>query len=168
MIKSSFNFQLDSSNSLLNRRRKKRQILLFFILLLGMFGYLAVSQGHQQLTLTLPVPIEQEAMFKSIELPDLGSSQLLQIHSALEQEVQHLLQQEFIDPLTKYIEENRWNEVRAEHVATIRAERDRRCAKVAEFYQTQKPTPLIVKQLKKGYQYSCPEVVAQFAQNLGK
>jgi TPR repeat protein len=80
-----------------------------------------------------------------------------------ELEVQKLLRQKQIDPLTKYIEIHQNNKNQFDNVQMVRIERDKRCAQIAKRYQKMEKTAENLNQLREGYNYSCPRVVSDFA-----
>ncbi|MDY6993087.1 MAG: hypothetical protein SVR94_10860 [Pseudomonadota bacterium] len=81
-----------------------------------------------------------------------------------EQEIQSLFKQKYIDPLTEYIEYYEFDDQRAPFVEQVLVERDKRCSEIEQRYQAQKHNDQTGLQLKKGYNYSCPEVVERLSQ----
>jgi hypothetical protein len=81
----------------------------------------------------------------------------------LELEIDMLFNQEYIDPLTDYIETYRKDETRSAYVQQVLMEREARCATVEQRYQHKKQDKATLAKLESGYNYSCPQVVAQFA-----
>lgn len=84
-------------------------------------------------------------------------------HGALGEEVQALFAQQYIDPLTSYLEEHKGDTARAKELAAIRQERDKRCNAIAQSYSKRDRTEDNLATIRKGYQYSCPRVVDEFA-----
>jgi len=80
-----------------------------------------------------------------------------------QEEVQALFDQRYIDPLTRYLEKYAKDPARADHLAQVRTERDRRCGEVAERYAARAATGANLDRLERGYRYSCPQLVKEFA-----
>jgi hypothetical protein len=89
-----------------------------------------------------------------------------QEHQKWEQELQKLFAQSYIDPFTNYIIKYQWDKKRASYVERARMERQRRCENIEKIFQKKPQNYKTLVQLTKGYNYSCPEVVTQFAQIL--
>lgn len=85
---------------------------------------------------------------------------------AYDREVQQLFAQPWIDPLTRYLEQYRSDESRAEHLQRVLRERDARCAAIAERYAQRPLTASTLEQYRVGYRYSCPRQVQAFAARL--
>ncbi|OQW95307.1 MAG: hypothetical protein BWK79_02905 [Beggiatoa sp. IS2] len=86
-----------------------------------------------------------------------------QLNESRRLEVQALLHQKYIDPLTKYVEIYQNDKSRFDHVQTVRIERDKRCLQIAKRYAVMEKTAINLAQLREGYNYSCPRVVSDFA-----
>ncbi len=98
--------------------------------------------------------VEEASPAPSVPAQQNGSS---------EQEIRALLKQPYIDPLTNYIHKYHNVSSKAGQVKKAKAERDKRCRKVADKAQKKKKNYNTLANLKKGYNYSCPQVVANFA-----
>ncbi|MEC7815883.1 MAG: tetratricopeptide repeat protein [Pseudomonadota bacterium] len=78
------------------------------------------------------------------------------------QEQQALFDQRYIDPLTHYLIEHAGDPDRADVLARVRQERDRRCGVIAEQFQKEPATDQTLARYNAGYAYSCPRQVAAF------
>lgn len=78
-------------------------------------------------------------------------------------EVDKLLAQPYIDPLTDFITAHATDPEQGEAVARLKAERLKRCDEVAKRYETRDTTRIWLNRLRQGYGYSCPDVVEAFA-----
>lgn len=78
-------------------------------------------------------------------------------------EVQALFEQEYIDPLTLYLQRHAQDPDYATFTELVRAERSDRCGVVAARYATQEPNADTLQRLKRGYALSCPAVIDAFA-----
>jgi TPR repeat protein len=85
---------------------------------------------------------------------------------AAQREVNELLEQTNIDPLTRYLD--RHGQVRSATTDRIRTERDKRCAAIADSYATRDKTVANLEKLENGYRYSCPAVVQTFADQVNR
>ena len=83
-----------------------------------------------------------------------------------EQELQKLLAQSYIDPLTAYIDKYQGDKKRSPYVKRARTERKRRCENIEQSFQQKPKNYWTLAKLTKGYNYSCPKVVNRFAQSL--
>lgn len=81
----------------------------------------------------------------------------------LQQEVDQLFAQPYIDPLTLYIEEHSADDRRSRQLALVARERDERCAVVARTYAGRDATRDNLSRMQRGYLMSCPEDVQDFA-----
>lgn len=81
-------------------------------------------------------------------------------------EIRSLLEQQFIDPITHYIEENRSHPTKSSYISQLEAERQRRCREVADWYAQKPRTMATLNRLTTGYSYSCPQVVGSYSMNL--
>lgn len=77
-------------------------------------------------------------------------------------EVNALLAQKYIDPLSDYIDKHAQDPAMLDYVQKISAERQRRCADVALLYQKREKDEATLAKLQTGYQRSCPTVVSDF------
>lgn len=84
----------------------------------------------------------------------------------LDEEVERLLDQPRIDPLTQFLQQHAGRHADNPHYHRIQQERDSRCRAIGTRYARQAPTPENLQRLRSGYQYSCPEQVAAFAQRV--
>ncbi|WP_154660751.1 tetratricopeptide repeat protein [Marinobacter nanhaiticus] len=82
---------------------------------------------------------------------------------ARDAEVQTLFDQSYIDPLTKYLKQHDGDASRAEQLAQVRDERERRCSVIAKRYAARPLTREQVARYRAGYSLSCPEDVEAFA-----
>ncbi|EXJ12233.1 tetratricopeptide repeat protein [Nitrincola nitratireducens] len=81
-------------------------------------------------------------------------------------EINQLFAQPYIDPLTQYLERNRHRKELRSELNSVRAERDRRCAAIAERFNNQALTQANLNRYRAGYLYSCPNDVNAYAQRL--
>lgn len=81
-------------------------------------------------------------------------------------EVEALLAQPYIDPLTDYINQHNDDEDRAEPLRQISAARKIRCQEIANKYATRPLTQESLNRYQAGYNYSCPKQVEAFALRL--
>jgi len=88
------------------------------------------------------------------------------IHTFFQRELQTLLDQSFIDPLTHYILQYQGDKDRAWYVQLAKTERENRCAKIEQNFQRRPKKCKYLAWLKRGYNFSCPQVVVKFAQNI--
>lgn len=100
-------------------------------------------------------------------LPDhTPSSPTSQADSPLHQEVELLLDQPLIDPLTQFLERHASLPARDPDYQRILRERDSRCRAIGTRYARRAPSIDNLRTLRSGYQYSCPEQVAAFARQV--
>ncbi len=69
---------------------------------------------------------------------------------SLVEEVQALFDQKYIDPLTRYLDEHAKDPSRAENLARVWKERDRRCGEIAERYGAGSATTANLDKLERG------------------
>ncbi len=81
-------------------------------------------------------------------------------------EVEALFNQQYIDPLTKYLNAHANDADYAPYVSLVREERQQRCSVIADRYAVQAPSQDALQRLKGGYNFSCPDVVNAFAQRV--
>ncbi|EDN70994.1 hypothetical protein BGP_2997 [Beggiatoa sp. PS] len=89
-----------------------------------------------------------------------------ELQKFLEQELDELLAQKYIDPLTNYIRQHQKDNLRKSYVQQVIKERNRRCAETEKRFQKQPKNARTLVKLTKGYNYSCPDVITQFAQRI--
>ena len=83
--------------------------------------------------------------------------------SQREAEVDALFAQPYIDPLTRYLEEHEDDSRFASYLDRVAAERDRRCAEIAQQYRSRAATTENLNRYRRGYLFSCPDDVSAFA-----
>lgn len=96
-------------------------------------------------------------------LVDFASSLGRQDQQHFQAEVDALIGQPLIDPLTRYLEEHAGDDARADYLARLASERDSRCQAIAKRHAGEAPTPQNLQRLQRGYLYSCPGEVKAFA-----
>lgn len=84
---------------------------------------------------------------------------------SLSNEVEELLDQPLIDPLTRFLQEHA-AQADTTSYQRIARERDSRCRAIGTRYEDRAATAQNLQILRNGYQYSCPEQVETFAQRL--
>ncbi len=166
-MKSSCHFSLERNRSyyITTRRKNSRGVLFLLILSLALLVYFAIPKVINSAPIAEFEPT-QEQIIKVLPLPQLAKIKMAQHQTESEQEIQHLLNQPYLDPLTKYIEKHRLNKAKAPYVKKIKAERDRRCNDIDQRYRNMKKSYATFMKLKKGYGYSCPLVISGFADRL--
>ncbi len=88
------------------------------------------------------------------------------IYPLFERELQSLLDQAFIDPFTQYILQYQEDKNRAWFVQQAKTEREKRCANIEQNFQRRPKNCATLAWLKRGYNYSCPQVVVKFVENI--
>lgn len=83
--------------------------------------------------------------------------------ASLEEEVEQLFAQPYIDPLTLYLDEHSTDDRRASQWVLVAQERDKRCAAIARIYADREASPANLQRMQAGYLMSCPEDVQEFA-----
>lgn len=78
-------------------------------------------------------------------------------------EVEALFAQQYIDPLTRYLDAHADDADYADYLPLVREERDSRCQAIGQRYQAQQATRANLQRLRAGYQFSCPQQVSDFA-----
>jgi len=81
-------------------------------------------------------------------------------------EVEALFNQQYIDPLTRYLNAHAGDAAYAPYLSLVREERQQRCSVIADRYAVQAPSQDALRRLKGGYNLSCPDVVSAFAQRV--
>ncbi|BES73900.1 hypothetical protein RE428_49180 (plasmid) [Marinobacter nanhaiticus D15-8W] len=84
----------------------------------------------------------------------------------LDEEIESLFDQPYIDPLTAYLHRHADDPARAALLKQVRRERERRCAAVARRYNTDKISETGLALFRRGYSYSCPQHVAAYEAKL--
>jgi hypothetical protein len=88
------------------------------------------------------------------------------IHPLFERELQTLFDQVYIDPLTEYILKYQGDKNRARYIERAKIERTNRCAEIEKKFLQRGKNCKHLAWLKRGYNFSCPEVVVRFGRNL--
>ena len=88
------------------------------------------------------------------------------IYPLFERELQSLLDQAFIDPFSQYILQYQGDKNRAWFVQQAKTEREKRCANIEQNFQRRPKNCATLAWLKRGYNYSCPQVVVKFVENI--
>jgi hypothetical protein len=83
-----------------------------------------------------------------------------------QREQQALFTQPYIDPLTEYLVEHRDDRSRASVLQQVEQERDVRCEAIAGEYANAPATEAMLRRYEAGYNYSCPDQVAAFAERV--
>lgn len=78
-------------------------------------------------------------------------------------EVEALFAQQYIDPLTRYLNAHSDDADYTDYLPLVQEERDSRCQAIGQRYQAQQPTAANLQRLRAGYQFSCPQQVTAFA-----
>lgn len=81
----------------------------------------------------------------------------------LEEEIDALFAQPYIDPLTAYLDEHSADDRRARLLLLVAQERDNRCAAIAQIYAGREASRANLQRMQRGYLVSCPEDVQEFA-----
>lgn len=97
---------------------------------------------------------------------DAPGNGLSQIRETSEQEREALLDQPYIDPLTNYLRKHQNDTTPPSILSDVRRERDARCDAIARDYQTRAATEDNLQNYRAGYDYSCPQDVAAFAERV--
>ncbi len=83
-----------------------------------------------------------------------------------EKELQALLAQPWIDPLTDYIKQHQGDAARKSVLVRLLTERERRCHQVDQRYAQGDKTADALSRYRAGYGYSCPQQVQAFAEQV--
>ncbi|UAW99377.1 sel1 repeat family protein [Halopseudomonas nanhaiensis] len=103
---------------------------------------------------------------KREQLAELANDLKSDSPTARRNEVNSLMSQPRIDPLTAYLR-NYANDPRySRERALIRAERDKRCDAVGDRYSERAPTQANLERFRRGYRLSCPTQIAAFARRV--
>ncbi len=122
---------------------------------------LSLTACNQLLTQPKPTPAPTpEITATAVSEPETLS------RSALTREVKLLFAQPYIDPLTRYLAEHKNDKNRASVLPTVLKERDQRCQEIAKRYESRDKTKANLSRLTRGYNFSCPKVVSNFAQQV--
>lgn len=81
----------------------------------------------------------------------------------LQEEIDQLFAQPYIDPLTVYLDEHSADDRRARELVLVAQEREQRCAAIAQIYAGREATQANLQRFHRGYLMSCPEDVQEFA-----
>ena len=81
----------------------------------------------------------------------------------IQNEVTELLTQAYIDPITRFIFLHEQDKTYQTALKRLEQEKIKRCQQVAVRYKTSKKTQKQLDKLSKGYQFSCPDLVFDFA-----
>ncbi len=81
-------------------------------------------------------------------------------------DVQRLLAQKNIDPITRYIEAHSSDTDHPQVIKQLRDEREKRCRQIAKVYAEREKNMNNLNRLQQAYQYSCPQLVANFARTV--
>jgi TPR repeat protein len=81
----------------------------------------------------------------------------------LQEEIDELFAQPYIDPLTLYLEEHSADERRAGQLPLVAQERDKRCAVIAQIYAGREASQANLNRMQRAYLVSCPQDVRDFA-----
>lgn len=81
----------------------------------------------------------------------------------LQEEIEQLFAQPYIDPLTLYLDEHAADDRRASQLGLVAQERDKRCAAIARIYAGREPSQANLQRMQRGYLMSCPAAVQDFA-----
>ena len=88
--------------------------------------------------------------------------------SPLQNEVERLLDQPYIDPLTRFLQQHAAQHGDDPSYQRLARERDSRCRAIGTRYARQSPTADNLRSLRNGYQFSCPEQVQDFARRVAE
>lgn len=135
-------------------------LILPLLLVLFLNGCATAPPSQTQEPAAVSVPEEE----KAAPPPPLSH----EAEVPLKQEIDALLQQKYIDPLTRFIQRYAGNDMPEvkKQVARLRLEREKRCGEVARIYEGRPKTVAMLKRLSAGYTLSCPRVVEEFAQQI--
>ena len=162
-MKNSFYFNSPS----MTKSRNSTRLVFLLILLLILISYIAIPQVINSAPIAA-VENSTTQVVKVIPLPDLNKIKMAQQQVESEQEVAHLLHQQYLDPLAKYIDINRLNEAKTSYVEKVKMELTQRCNEVENRYQSMKIDRVTLRNLKQGYGYACPAVVERLTKTLSK
>lgn len=81
-------------------------------------------------------------------------------------EFERLLSQKYIDPLTDYISNHRNEPPKLKYVQRLKLEKQKRCEKIRRLFQKKDRENRVLVRLERGYRYSCPIVVKEFAEQV--
>lgn len=97
-------------------------------------------------------------------LPDsLRLGKTSSLDDELKDDIERLLDQPLIDPLTRFLEQHASSHANTPYYQRIARERDSRCRAIGTRYARQAPTEETLRSLRSGYEYSCPAQVEAFA-----
>ena len=149
----------------MTRKRKNARVIILLIFTVILVSYFAIPQVLNSAPITYFEPPPGQTI-KVIPLPDLNKITMVQQQAESEQKVAHLLHQEYLDPLAKYLETNRFDETKARYVKKIEMELEQRCGEIEKRYQSMRKDQVSLRSLKKNYGYACPTVVDRLLKKL--
>ena len=118
---------------------------------------------------TLPLLLLMCCMAGCAVLPEpLRPAAWQRTDSALQAEVERLLDQPYIDPLTRFLQQHAAQHGDDPGYRRLARERDSRCRAIGTRYARQSPTEDNLQSLRNGYQFSCPEQVQDFARRVAE
>lgn len=115
---------------------------------------------------TIPALLLTCCMAGCAALPEYWHSTAQQPSSPLSREVDALLDQPLIDPLTRFLEQHAHLHADDPDYQRIVHERNNRCQTIGTLYSQRTPSIDNLRAMRSGYQYSCPQQVAEFAQQV--
>ncbi len=86
----------------------------------------------------------------------------------IQHEVKMLLKQSYIDPITRFVFVHEQDKAYQAVLKTLKAAQAKRCDQVAKRYEKLPKKQIQLDKLSQGYQFSCPDVVFNFAQAVAK
>ncbi|MDM8545970.1 tetratricopeptide repeat protein [Candidatus Venteria ishoeyi] len=89
------------------------------------------------------------------------------LKSRADAEVDKLFAQKYIDPLTRYLQTHHEDSHLKTQFTKVEKERDKRCKKIKQRFAKKPKTAETLDKLKRGYAFSCLQVVKDFKQRLG-
>lgn len=93
----------------------------------------------------------------------VGGAEDSRDEALLQEELDELFAQPYIDPLTVYLDEHSADDRRAGQLVLVAQEREKRCAAIAEIYAGREASQANLQRMQRGYLMSCPEDVQAFA-----
>ena len=160
-MKNSFYFNSPS----MTRRKNNTWVVFLLIILLISISYIAIPRVINSAPIIDVEPVTGQ-IIKVIPLPDFNKIKMLQQQAESEQEVAHLLRQEYLDPLADYLETNRFNKAKVPYVKKVNQELEQRCSEIEKRYHAMRIDQVSLKNLKKGYGYACPIIIDRLAKKL--
>ena len=105
---------------------------------------------------------DSEEKYGSTENQDAADEHDQTLHFE-DPEVEALLAQPYVDPLTRYLQRYADDPTRAMYMELIKDERMIRCREAAEKYEKLPKTAANLEKMRAGYEFSCPKEVEDFA-----